>query len=480
MPLPVYAYFMADDTKSSKTARPPSVDRVVRSDAAAALIGVHGRAEVTRAVREVLAGLRQELITGRTAVLTEQAILASAGALLASASALPLRRVLNLTGTVLHTNLGRAALPEEAIAAVADVARGASNLEYDLKAGSRGDRDQHLDEALRRLVGCEAATVVNNNAAAVMLVLNTLALGKEVPVSRGELVEIGGSFRIPDIMSRSGCTMVEVGTTNRTHRKDFESVIGSNTGMIMKVHTSNYVIEGFTASVHERELAEICHGNGLPFVVDLGAGSLVDLRHYGLPHEPTPMEALRAGADLVTFSGDKLLGGPQAGIIVGRKDLVDRLKSNPMKRALRCDKMTIAALATVLRLYSDPDRLAERLPTLKALTRSVDEMRALATRLVEPLSQALAGCARVAVAECESQVGSGALPRRSVASIGLAIRPLDARGSGKILARIARAFAELPTPVIGRINDGAFLLDLRCLERADELEALAGHLGIAP
>ena len=456
------------------------MDRIVRSDAATALVDVHGRAEVKRAVRQVLDEVRLELRQGRARDLDERAVLAAVKALLVRASVLPLRRVLNLTGTVLHTNLGRAALPEEAIAAVVDVARGASNLEYDLDAGSRGDRDLHLEAALQRLVGCEAATIVNNNAAAVMLVLNTLALGKQVPVSRGELVEIGGSFRVPEIMSRSGCTLVEVGTTNRTHIKDFEQAMGPDTAIVMKVHTSNYVIEGFTASVPEKELAALCHAKGLPFVVDLGAGSLVDLRRYGLPHEPTPAEALRAGADLVTFSGDKLLGGPQAGIIVGSKALVDRLKSNPMKRALRCDKMTIAALGAVLRLYTDPDRLAERLPTLKALTRPADEMRAFAARLVEPLSRSLARCATVVVVDCESVIGSGALPRRTLPSIGLAIRPLGERGSGTQLSRIARSFAELPTPVIGRIHDGAFLLDLRCLERAEELEALAGKLRISP
>ncbi len=406
--------------------------------------------------------------------------MASVAALLGRDADLSLRRVLNLTGTVLHTNLGRAFLPEEAIAAVADVARGASNLEYDLDAGARGDRDRHLDALLARLIGCEAATVVNNNAAAVMLVLNTLALGKEVPVSRGELVEIGGSFRVPEIMSRSGCTLVEVGTTNRTHLEDFERAIGPETAIVMKVHTSNYVIEGFTASVPENELASLCRSRGIPYVVDLGAGSLVDLRRYGIPHEPTPAETLRAGADLVTFSGDKLLGGPQAGIIVGSKVLIDRLKKNPMKRALRCDKMTIAALAAVLRLYTDPDRLAERLPTLRALTRSTDEMRALAARLVEPLSRSLTACATVTVTECESVIGSGALPRRVIPSIGIAVRPTVERGAGSMLSAIARAFAELPIPVIGRIYDGAFLLDLRCLENADELELLAGKLRISP
>jgi L-seryl-tRNA(Ser) seleniumtransferase len=471
---------MADDTKRPAELRPPSIDCIVRSSAAAPLVAAHGRSEVTRAAREVVEALRRALQAGQVPALSEEAVIEAVSAALAHSNDLPLRRVLNLTGTVLHTNLGRAALPEEAIAAVAEVARGASNLEYDIAAGRRGDRDQHLEAALQRIVGCEAATVVNNNAAAVMLVLNTLALGKEVPVSRGELVEIGGSFRIPEIMSRSGCTLVEVGTTNRTHARDFERALGPMTAMIMKVHTSNYVIDGFTASVPESDLAALCHARGLPFVVDLGAGSLVDLRRYGLPHEPTPMEALRAGADLVTFSGDKLLGGPQAGIIAGRRALIERLKANPMKRALRCDKMTIAALAAVLRLYADPDRLAQRLPTLAALTRPVPELHALAQQLLDPFSRALADVATVTVTCCDSVIGSGALPRRTIPSVALAVRPTTERGSGTMLGLIARAFSALPTPVIGRIHDGAFLLDLRCLERAEELGALVAHLRVEP
>ncbi|MEP3047244.1 MAG: L-seryl-tRNA(Sec) selenium transferase [Hyphomicrobiales bacterium] len=455
----------------------PSVDRLLRADEASQHIAEYGRAEVTAKIRETLQYLRDVLRDGREVDVQPSAVLAAVHQRLAEDAQPSLRPILNLTGTVVHTNLGRAMLPEVAIDAVSAVARGASNLEYDLARGKRGNRDSHLEDALKDLTGAEAAIVVNNNAAAVMLVLNTLALGQKVPVSRGELVEIGGSFRIPEIMSRSGCELIEVGTTNRTHLRDYAQAICDETALIMKVHASNYVIDGFTASVPESEIGKLCQDNEIPFVIDLGAGSLVNLEDYGLPHEPTPREALKNGADLVTFSGDKLLGGPQAGIIVGKKGLVDQLKSNPMKRALRCDKMTIAALAEVLRLYRNPDRLSDALPTLRVLTRSIDDLNETADKLIEPLSSAFSGLAEIAVIDCDSVIGSGALPSRTVASRGLSIRPVDHVGSSAIkVEAIAKAFAHLPVPVIGRVHHGAFILDLRCLENADDLFGLIEHL----
>ncbi|MGZ5114912.1 MAG: L-seryl-tRNA(Sec) selenium transferase, partial [Burkholderiales bacterium] len=293
--------------------------------------------------------------------------------------------------------------------------------------------------------------------------LNTLGLKREVLVSRGELIEIGGAFRIPDIMSRSGCKLREVGTTNRTHLKDYAEGLGPRTGAIMKVHTSNYSIQGFTATVAESELAKLARERGIPFVVDLGSGMLVDLREYGLPHEPTPRETLAHGADIVTFSGDKLLGGPQAGLIVGRKELVQRIKKNPMKRALRVDKMTLAALEAVLQLYSNPARLKEELPTLRALTRPLREIEEQAERVVGHIASAIGSASGAQVTACANQIGSGSLPVDSLPSAGIAIEHVG-KAKGSQAQRIAGAFRALPCPVIGRIKDGAFVMDLRCLD----------------
>ncbi len=448
----------------------PSVDRILGLPPVVALIEAHGREAVTAGVRAVLAELREAMGGGNSASPPDlsDAALAMRIMSVVEAEARPsLRPVFNLTGTVLHTNLGRAMLPREAIEAVAEVAAGASNLEFDVKTGRRGDRDTHLDALVCKLTGAEAATVVNNNAAAVLLVLNSLALRKQVPVSRGELIEIGGAFRMPDIMARAGCKLVEVGTTNRTHAGDFEAAMGPRTALIMKVHTSNYVVRGFTAEVGEKKLAEIAHGHDVPLVVDLGSGSLVDLKRYGLPHEPTVAETLANGADIVTFSGDKLLGGPQAGIIAGGKDLIAKIKRNPMKRALRCGKMTIAALAAVLRLHNDPERLAEHLPVIGLLARAQREIELQALRIAPRVQERLGALASVEVAPCESQIGSGSLPVENLPSFALVLRPeTGKRGRGTALKRIAAAFRALPIAVIGRISDDSLVLDLRCL--ADE------------
>lgn len=438
----------------------PSVDLVMREPAVKAAIAEHGRSIVVKELRALLA-LQRSAIERRE----ELPYLAGGGLVqalldrLGSIHRLSIRRVFNLTGTVLHTNLGRAALPVQAIEAVAQVLATPSNLEYDLDCGARGERDAAICALLQRLTGAEAAVLANNNAAAVLLALNSLAHGREVLVSRGELVEIGGSFRLPEIIEAAGCTLREVGTTNRTHWQDFERAITTHTAAILKVHASNYAISGFVATAGESDLANLAHAHGLPFIVDLGSGSLLDLTRWGLPAEPTPMQALDAGADLVTFSGDKLLGGPQAGIAVGRHAIVERLQRNPMRRALRLDKGRIAALEAVLLLYLDPDRIAEHLPTLRALTRPVGDIEAAAERMLPAVQRHVGELARVEIVECASQVGSGSLPVDRLPSAALRI-------VGKVCTddAILKALRALPIPVIARAHKSAVWMDLRCLD----------------
>jgi L-seryl-tRNA(Ser) seleniumtransferase len=454
------------------------VDEVMKAAAAGAAVERFGRPAAVSAVRAAIGEARKRGNDSEFASGVDGFAQAALARL--DADAQPrLKPIFNLTGTVLHTNLGRALLAEAAVAAATRAMREYASLEFDLSTGKRGERDDHLRGLLIELTGAEDATVVNNNAAAVLLVLNSLAKGKESVISRGELIEIGGAFRMPEIMNRAGTKLFEIGTTNRTHKKDYTAALGAKTGLVLKVHTSNYKIRGFVAEVAPRDLAAIAKAKNVPFVHDLGSGMLVDLARWGLPHEPTVAEALKDGADLVTFSGDKLLGGPQAGFIVGRKDLIARINRNPMKRALRVDKIRIAALEETLKLYRDPDRLAERLPTLRLLARPRKDIEKLAARLLPLIAGKMPDGITAETGRCTSQIGSGSLPTETLESAGIFLKPAKKQGAGRMLEHIAAALRRLPVPVIGRIDNDALVLDLRCLERDDDFAANLKHLDLA-
>ncbi|KWB66410.1 L-seryl-tRNA(Sec) selenium transferase [Burkholderia ubonensis] len=462
-------------------ARVPSVERVLSSAPLQPVLDEYGRTRVLQAVRAELELWRTAAQHDPAAAepLDETRIAAAVARTLAAQGAGAVRPVFNLTGTVLHTNLGRALLPDEAVRAVVAALTQPVNLEFDLATGRRGDRDDLIDDLLCELTGAEAATVVNNNAAAVLLTLSALAPKREVIVSRGELVEIGGAFRIPDIMNRAGARLREVGTTNRTHLHDYAEAIGPRTALLMKVHCSNYAITGFTKEVTLPELAPLAREHGLPVAVDLGSGTLVDLTQWGLPRETTVRETVAGGANVVTFSGDKLLGGPQAGLIVGDRALIGKIKKHPLKRALRVGKLTLAALEPVLRLYQAPEFLRERLTTLRLLTRPQAEIAAAAARVQPALQAALGSGYAIGVEAMFSQIGSGALPADQLPSAGLVVRTPDGKRGGRALAQLEKRLRGWPRPVLGRIADGALRLDLRCLEAADEAAFVAQCARIA-
>jgi L-seryl-tRNA(Ser) seleniumtransferase len=435
----------------------PSVDQLVRRLAARPETAAIPRPRLTALAREVLESERGRLVAGQGSPADADSLVARLIESVTRTGAFSLRPVLNGTGVVLHTNLGRALLSPLALERLAQVAGQYTNLELDVATKERGSRYSHVEALLRRLTGAEDALVVNNNAAAVLLALETLAHGKEVIVSRGELIEIGGEFRIPDIMLRSGALLREVGATNRTHLRDYAEAIGPQTALLLKVHTSNYRVVGFTADVSSRELVDLGRQRGLPVMEDLGSGCLVDLRPYGFPPEPIVREVVASGVDLVSFSGDKLLGGPQAGIIVGRRELVGRLKKNPWNRALRIDKLTLAALEATLYAY-DAGQAVETVPTLRLLTEPLASIRQRARRVAARLSADVRASLGASVVEDHAQVGGGALPTVDLptAAVALGSTPEAARALDAALRRG-------DPPVIGRIVDDRLLLDCRTI-----------------
>jgi len=445
----------------------PAVDRLLAHQHAQPLLARYSRKYVLDHCRAILDELRRAIRQGDPIdpdALGVESIVARLEDRIDSARETGLAPVVNATGTVLHTNLGRALLAQAAVDAVCRAAMSPVDLEYDLARGERGKREHRIEELLIDLTGAEAATVVNNNAAAVLLALNSLASGKEVIVSRGELIEIGGAFRIPEILGRSGAILKEVGTTNRTHPADYEQAITERTGLLLKVHTSNYKIVGFVAEVGLADLVRIGRDHNVPVMEDLGSGALIDLSQFGLPKEPVVSERIARGADLVTFSGDKVLGGPQAGLVVGGARWVELLKGNPLHRALRCGKLTIAALEATLRLYRETTDVGDELPTLRAFTRPLAEMETMGRRLIPALEDALGPAYRLTLEDATSQVGSGALATEEIPTKAIAVEHDELSAN-----RIAERFRRARPPIIGRINADRFLLDLRTILNPDDL-----------
>jgi L-seryl-tRNA(Ser) seleniumtransferase len=429
---------------------------------------------LTASVRQVVDRLRNTILEDNQKIhenaFTDKAILKNIQRIVTSAMALNLTRTINATGVVVHTNLGRSLLAKEALEHIQMISGRYSNLEYNLATGKRGLRYTAVEDILCELTGAEAAMVVNNNAAAVLLCLDTIARHREVIVSRGELVEIGGSFRIPDVMEKSGATLKEVGTTNRTHLIDYKRAINDHTGLLLKVHTSNYSIVGFTSAVGLKELVELGEQHHLPVMEDLGSGTLIDFSKYSPLREPTVKESVNTGADIVTFSGDKLLGGPQAGIILGNRNIIEKIRQNPLTRALRIDKLTLAALESTLRLYRDEEKAIEAIPTLNMLTASIDDIGKKAFKLKELLEQPDDERLAVAIIDSASRAGGGSLPLFELPTkcIGIRIRKMSA-------GVIEKTMRGNTPPIIGRIEDDLFLMDMRTVA-ADELPEIANAL----
>jgi len=453
----------------------PAVDRLLNEPVLSALCGQIPRVLVVEAAQQAVETLRRQILTAPETPpdLSVVAVAEAAARLAEAKAALSLRPVINATGTLLHTNLGRAPLSPAVIDAVTATARSYSNLEFDLKSGKRGHRYSHVDELLCRLTGAEAAAVVNNNAGAVLLALASLARGKEAIVSRGELVEIGGAFRVPEVMAEGGVILHEVGTTNKTHLADYRRAIGENTGLLLKVHTSNYRIVGFTAQVPAAELVALGREHDLPVMEDLGSGMLFDLSGFGLPREPTVAEGVAAGIDVLTFSGDKLLGGPQAGLIVGKRWAIERIRRHPLARALRIDKLTLAALEATLRLYLTREEALREIPLLRMLALAPETIEARCRDLVDALRAALGERLEISVVAEPSMVGGGALPLTELPGFALALIPRDIS-----CEELALRLRSGRPAVVGRLQEGRLLLNPRTVF-ADEEEALVTAVAAA-
>ena len=440
----------------------PGVDQLLEQSKKEPFFAGIPKAVVVNSIRQALDSRRNRILAADPGIaeqsLSVSRIMEWVKEAAAKAMTPNLKPLINATGVVVHTNLGRSLVPDEVIGNLAHIAGRYSNLEYDLGAGKRGSRYSSVEDILCEISGAEAGMVVNNNAAAVLLCLETLARGQEVIVSRGELVEIGGSFRIPDVMAKSGCILKEVGTTNRTHMQDYENALDDNTALMLKVHRSNYSVIGFTAEVSLGELVELGTKHGLPVMEDLGSGTFIDFSKYGLVKEPTVQESVAAGVDVVTFSGDKLLGGPQAGIIVGKKQIVDRVKQNPLARALRIDKMTLAALETTLRLYRDEDQAIRRIPTLRMLTMDSNDLANRAARLADDLNAIGGSRLEISQVELSSKAGGGAMPLLELPSKCLRIKI-----QGLSANKLEKNMRQNTPPIIGRIEDDAYIIDPRTL-----------------
>ena len=450
----------------------PAVDRVLKEQVLKKMVAELPQEMVSGAVQQVVATLRSEVL--KQGIVDQDQLDPLAVARLAAGHCQrlldpSLRKVINATGTLLHTNLGRAPLAEQALLAIKDVAEGYSNLEFDLEEGCRGHRYSHVEKLLTQLTGAESALVVNNNSGAVLLALSALGAGREAIVSRGELVEIGGAFRIPDVMEAGGVQLREVGTSNRTHLRDYENAVTENTALLLKVHTSNYRIVGFTKDVPARELLPLAAEKNLILMEDLGSGLLVDLGHYGLEAEPTVPQVVKAGVDVITFSGDKLLGGPQAGLVVGKKKYLDKLRNHPLARALRIDKLTLAALEATLRLYLKPEVALRELPVLRMFAADPQWQRQRCEALLRQLSEAGIE-AELQLIEDVSRVGGGAMPLTELPDWALKIRPI--RGS---VATLAQRLREQRPAVVTRAQDDALLVNLRAVFTHEE-DTLVGAL----